>query len=153
MIYVDTSVIVKLYVREERSQDASDWLRAQNRAMPLTPFHELEIINAIKLKQFRKEMTEEEAELVLTRLTEHEKIGVFYRPQFQWADVFSLAIDLSRKHTGSIGSRSLDVLHVASAFSLSVDGFLTFDEKQSKLAVAAGLEVVEIVFDKQIPLN
>jgi len=141
MIYVDTSVIVKLYIKEEYSREASNWLRKQGRAIPLTPFHELEFTNAVKLKQFRNEMTGEEAEVVLKRFHEHERRGVFYRPQMHWADAFTLAIDLSRTQTESIGSRSLDVIHVASALAMSADGFITLDERQSNLAVKAGLKV------------
>ena len=141
MSYVDTSVMVKLYFKEEYSREASNWLRKQGRAIPLTPFHELEFTNAIKLKRFRKEMAKEEAEIVLKRFHEHERRGVFYRPQFHWADVFSLAIDLSRTHTERIGARSLDVIHVASALAMDADGFTTFDQRQSKLAVNAGLRI------------
>jgi predicted nucleic acid-binding protein len=141
MIYVDTSVIVKLYVREDYSLDASNWVKAENRAIPLTPFHELELTNALNLKRFRREMTEEESKLILKRLNEHESRGVFYRPQIHWANIFACAIDLSRRHTGKLGSRSLDILHVALALSLKTDGFLTFDERQSKLAAAAGLRL------------
>jgi predicted nucleic acid-binding protein len=36
MIYVDTSVIVKLYIREEHSREASEWLRKNNEAIPLS---------------------------------------------------------------------------------------------------------------------
>lgn len=141
MIYVDTSVIVKLYFREEFSFEASNWIRKRSRAIPLTPFHELEFTNAVKLKRFRKEMTKEEAETVIARFHEHEKRAVFYRPQIDWADTFGLAIDLSRTHTEKIGARSLDVIHVASALALGADGFTTLDQKQSKLAANAGLRI------------
>jgi predicted nucleic acid-binding protein len=95
----------------------------------------------MKLKPFRNEMTKNEAEIILKRIDEHERKGVFYRPQINWAGTFSLAIELSRKHTGSIGARSLDVLHVALALSLRMDDFLTFDERQFRMAAAAGLRV------------
>ena len=141
MIYVDTSAIVKLYVREEYSRNVSNWLREQDEAIPLTPFHELELTNAIRLKQFRCELTKEEGERVLARVNEHESKGVFFRPQIQWTHALALAIHLSRKHTEAIGSRSLDIIHVASALSMRADRLVTFDERQSKLAAAAGLKV------------
>jgi len=115
VVYVDTSVIVKLYVKEEYSRDASDWLRKNNEAIPLTSFHELELINAIHLKQFRTEITSDEIRQILTRLEEHEVIGIYYRPQLDWTAIFVRAIDLSKKHSANIGSRSLDIFHVASA--------------------------------------
>lgn len=46
MVYVDTSAIVKLYVREEYLRGVSEWVRTRNESIPLTPRHELEFINA-----------------------------------------------------------------------------------------------------------
>ena len=59
MLYVDTSVIVKLYIKEEYSLEISHWIRENNEAIPLTRFHELEFTNTLYLKQFRTEMTNE----------------------------------------------------------------------------------------------
>jgi len=140
MIYVDTSAIVKLYVREDRSSEASAWLRKRNQAIPFTALHQLELTNAVKLKQFRAEISKEEAAMILKRLDEHEAKGVFYRPRLDWAAAYALAIDLSKKHTGKIAAGSLDALHVACALSIGAAILLTFDERQTKLAVAAGLE-------------
>ena len=145
MVYVDTSVIVKLYVKEEYSRDASDWLRKNNEAIPLTSFHELEFINAIHLKQFRTEITLDESRLIMSRFEEHEKSGVYYRPQLDWSAIFIHAIDLSKKHSASIGSRSLDILHVASALLINADRFLTLDDRQTKLATLAGLKIENIM--------
>ena len=144
MVYVDTSVIVKLYIKEEYSRDTSSWLKENNEALPLTSFHELELINAIHSKQFRAEITLDETRLVMSRFEEHEKSGIYYRPQLDWAAVFIHAIDLSKKHSSSIGSRSLDILHVASALSIKADRFLTLDDRQTKLAALAGLKIENI---------
>lgn len=141
MIYVDTSVVVKLYVREAFSLNVSNWIRKNNEAMPLTPFHELEFKNAIHLKRFRKEMTAEEVESIMTRFDDHEAKGVYYRPMFEWSEVFNTALHLTKMSTGQIGCRSLSLLHVASALTLRADRFLTFDEKQARLAKLAGLKI------------
>jgi predicted nucleic acid-binding protein len=144
VIYVDTSVIVKLYFKEEYSRDASNWLKENNEAIPLTSFHELELINAINLKQFRTEITPDETRLILSRFEEHEISGIYYRPQLDWSAIFIHAIDLSKKHSASIGSRSLDILHVASALSISADRYLTLDDRQTRLAALAGLKIENI---------
>ena len=141
MVYVDTSVIVKLYIKEEYSQESSNWLKENNEAIPLTSFHELELINAIHLKQFRAEITSDETRLILSRFEEHEKSGIYYRPQLDWSAIFINAIDLSKKHSASIGSRSLDILHVASALSINADRFLTLDDRQTRLAALTGLKM------------
>jgi predicted nucleic acid-binding protein len=142
MVYVDTSVIVKLYILETHSREASAWISANNEAIPITIFHELEFSNAIKLKQFRNEMSNRQAEIVFQRFSKHEKEGVYYHPQINWSDVFTRSLALSKIHTKTIGSRSLDVIHVASALSMGADKFFTFDEKQSKLAASANLKNV-----------
>jgi predicted nucleic acid-binding protein len=144
VVYVDTSVIVKLYIREEYSRAASVWLKKNNEAIPLTSLHELELIKAIHLKQFRTEITPKETRLIMSRFAEHETGGIYYRPRSDWSEIFSYAIDLSKKHTASIGSRSLDILHVASALSINADRFLTLDERQAKLAILAGLQIETI---------
>ena len=144
MVYVDTSVIVKLYIKEEYSQESSNWLKENNEAIPLTSFHELELINAIHLKQFRAEVTSDETHLILSRFEEHEKSGIYYRPQLDWSAIFIHAIDLSKKHSASIGSRSLDILHVASALSINADRFLTLDDRQTGLAKLADLKIEDI---------
>jgi len=141
MLYVDTSVIVKLFVKEEHSLDASNWLRKNNEAIPLTVFHELEFNNAINLKEYRSEISADETRLIMARFAEHESKGVFYRPQISWADSFKYAVDLSRKHTKKTGSRAFDILHVASALSIKADRFLSFHERQSKLASIAGMRI------------
>ncbi|MGA1842344.1 MAG: type II toxin-antitoxin system VapC family toxin [bacterium] len=141
MFYLDTTVIVKLYIKEAYSREVSNWLRENNESIPLTKLHELEFINALQLKQFRDEVTADEIRLILSRFEDHEKKGIYYRPIIDWTNIFLNAIDLSKNHTGNIGSRSLDILHVASALSLQGDQFLTFDGRQSKLASNAGLKV------------
>jgi predicted nucleic acid-binding protein len=145
LIYIDTSVIVKLYIREDYSREISDWLKANNEAIPLTRFHELEFSNAIQLKQFRAEISAEKVSIVISKFDEHEKKGIFYRPQINWPDTLSQAIDLSKKHSKSLGTRSLDIIHVASALKIKADRFLTLDERQSELASVAGLKIEKVI--------
>jgi len=144
VVYVDTSVIVKLYIREEYSRGASAWLKKNNEAVPLTSVHELELINAIHHKQFRAEITPDETHLIMSRFESHETSGIYYRPQLDWSAIFSHAIDLSKMHSAELGSRSLDILHVASALSMNADRFLTLDDRQTRIAARAGLQIETI---------
>jgi predicted nucleic acid-binding protein len=48
---------------------------------------------------------------------------------------------LSAAHSEKLGTRSLDILHVASALVLGSVSFLTFDRRQAALARVAGLKV------------
>lgn len=144
MLYVDTSAIVKLYVREDYSQNVSAWLRENDQAIPWTAFHELEFTNAVHLKEFREEITSKQSRLIKTSFTEHEERGVYFRPELAWAEAFGRAIDLTTQYTARTGARSLDILHVASALLLGADTFLTFDERQSQLAARERLRIVQI---------
>ncbi len=141
MLYADTSIIVKLYIKEKHSFEVSNWLRENDRAIPLTRFHELEFTNAIFLKQFRMEITDDQVRLILGKFNEHQTRGVYYHPQINWTDTLNIAIDLAHSHTSNTGSRSLDILHVASALAVKANRFLTLDDRQSELASAAGLKV------------
>jgi predicted nucleic acid-binding protein len=127
------------------SREISNRLKANNEAIPLTNFHELEFNNAIRLKQFRAEISEAEVLLIISKFNEHENKGIFYRPQLDWPNIFTRAIDLSQNHSKALGTRSLDILHVASALSIKADRFLTLDNKQSELANLAGLRTENII--------
>ena len=149
MVYVDTSAIVKLYVKEAYSREVSHWIRANDEAIPLTRLHELEFANALSLKRFRHEMSAEQQRVVSARLDAHLGAGIFFRPPCSWSDAWGAALDLSRQHTDRIGSRSLVILHVALARVLEAERFLTFDERQAELCVACGLQ--RVVLGSQAP--
>ncbi len=141
MVYLDTSVIIKLYVKEKYSIKVETKIKRNDESIPLTSFHQVEFVNALNLKRYRKEISAEEVQTVLARFDRHESIGVYYRPSVNWSDIFQKAIELSLTHTSKAGSRSLDILHVATAVSLKADRFFSFDERQSKLASLSGLEI------------
>ena len=52
---------------------------------------------------------------------------------------FQKARQLIKQHTARLGTRTLDLLHVAAALVVGAETFLTFDDKQRKLAEACGL--------------
>lgn len=55
-------------------------------------------------------------------------------------NAFELCAELARRHGPKLGMRTLDTLHVACALELKADRFWTFDERQAKLAKAAGIK-------------
>ena len=54
--------------------------------------------------------------------------------------MWETSIDLARRFGPTLGVRTLDSLHVACALELRAQKFWTFDERQAKLAEAAGLD-------------
>ena len=149
MIYIDTSAIVKLYIKEPDSRDVSKWIKKNNEPIPYTRLTEMELINALKLKEFRKEIHTDDFDKICLKLQEHEERGVYYRPPIDWPVIYTLALDLSKAHTSNIGSRSLDILHVAAALFLKADRILTFDERQAQLAAIAGINVINRNLDRK----
>lgn len=100
----------------------------------------IEVTNAIELRAFRKERTSREVSASIEAFDTDIQAGIFAClpvPPSAW----DMALKLSRNHTAKIGTRSLDILHVASALAFKASAFLTFDRNQAKLARAAGLEL------------
>jgi predicted nucleic acid-binding protein len=98
----------------------------------LTPFHRLEFRSAVELRLFRKEITKGQAARVLTQFV--DDLDSVYAVSDLPHDIFSHAYDLAAQHTARLGTRSLDILHVALAQALEAAEFWTFDQRQSRLA-------------------
>ena len=56
------------------------------------------------------------------------------------ATAFEVCIEIARLYTPRLGTRTIDTLHVAAALELGAERFWTFDDRQKKLAKAAGLK-------------
>lgn len=140
-VYVDTGIVAKLYCLEATSPEASRLVARYRAPLPYTQFHELELRNALRLKAFRGEISAPELSIALQRWDEDVANGVWRRPAYALADVFVTAETLSAAHTAHTGCRTLDVLHVAAAVVLRAAEFVTWDERQARLAHAAGLRV------------
>lgn len=145
MTYVDTSAMVKLYYPEPESDCVSTWVREQDHALLYSRLHEIELRNALALKVFRGELEAVGKTEIAHALADDLRSDVLTRPVLDWENVFSVAVRLSETHTAKIGSRSLDLLHVAAAVACGCRGFLTFDDRQRTLAAAAGLELVDVM--------
>jgi predicted nucleic acid-binding protein len=69
------------------------------------------------------------------------KAGLYRHAAVDWAEVHQIGERLALQHTVKGGSRSFDILHIATALHLGATEFLTFDGNQKKLAEAEGLVV------------
>ena len=107
----------------------------------LTSFGELELMNALHLRWYRRELTRSRAKQALA-LFQHDIVSGVYFLKPLAATVFERALRLSRKQTFRLGTRTLDVLHVASALEFRAKTFYTFDRRQGGLAHACGLTVL-----------
>lgn len=140
--YCDTGVLVKSYIFESNSPEAVALLETAGTPLLCSHFHEIEIPNAIRLKRFRREITPEQESRALRAFQSDWETGHLARPDYDLADVFLRAATLSAKHSGVLGTRSLDLLHVAAALEAGCEMFVSFDERQRKAAVKEGLKVL-----------
>ncbi len=106
----------------------------------ITPLGELELANAFQLRRFRKEIGNREARAAWAAFHADLRNGVVLMRDIP-EDGFSYALRLVQKWTAKLGTRSLDIIHIAAATALRSDTFLTFDERQRKLARAARLAI------------
>jgi predicted nucleic acid-binding protein len=104
----------------------------------LTPIGELELMNALAMRAFRKEATATEIKRAQSQLREHIHSGVFALEAVP-PTICERAKQISQKRTSSLGLRTLDILHVASALLLHAEEFWTFDKRQANAARAEGL--------------
>ena len=105
-----------------------------------TPLHECEITHALYNYAFRKELTLDQVN-VLYGLFELEKGSLWVRTAIP-PQAYEFAIDLAKEYAPKLGVRTLDTLHVSSAILLNAEAFSSFDERQSKLAKAEGLNLI-----------
>jgi len=143
--YADTGFLMSLYGRDTNSSRALALVARYKPVFFLTEFGEVEFTNAVERLLFSHRAgaywTLTEAQAVRERLEQHVSAGVFeLRPVP--SEAWQTAIRLSRQYTAKLGTRTLDVLHVALALNLRPDVFFTFDKRQWKLAKAVGMHAL-----------
>jgi predicted nucleic acid-binding protein len=136
--YADTSFLASLYIPDANSPEAAARMGRLRLPVIITPLGELELVNAFQLRRFRKEIEAAEVRAAYAAFRADLRGRVFVMRDLP-EDVFARALRLVQKWTAKLGTRSLDIIHVAAATALRSDTFLTFDDRQHKLARAAGL--------------
>jgi predicted nucleic acid-binding protein len=139
-VYADTSAFVSSFLKDVHSADVARRLVARPGLLWLTPLHRAEWTSAVAQHVFRRSISAQEAQIVFDAFARNRAAG-------QWVEValpplaFDIAVELSQRFTILFGTRALDTLHVAAALELGVKEFWTFEDRQSKLAQAVGLNV------------
>lgn len=139
--YADTSFLAALYVRDVHSGAAVAEQHRRRAPLPLIPLHGVELRNVVRLCVFQRRITARQARAALALLDEDLAAGVIASTEVSMTSLWARAGDLSTRHTARIGCRSLDILHVAAALELGATRFLTFDDRQARLARRAGLRI------------
>ncbi len=140
MNYADSSFLVALYLADDPKQGekADAFMASESQPVFFTPFNRVEVRNALRLSQWRGNVSAGNLQHAFARIDTDLRDGFLAHTPINHTEVYRLADELSAKHPGN---RTLDLLHVASALSLKARTFVTFDARQSALAKAAGLRI------------
>ena len=139
-VYADTSFLVSLYVLDANSERAAAHMQQAKLPILLTTFGELELTNAISLRLFRHELSPSKVKAAHALIHKDQADGVLLSKPLPTSN-FEKAMQMARRRTPQLGTRTLDILHVASALELKAEMFYTFDHNQARLARAEGLTV------------
>jgi predicted nucleic acid-binding protein len=71
-----------------------------------------------------------------------QKEGILVEYEFDFKRVIASALELSERYTVTLGLRTFDILHVATALELEARVLASFDIRQRKLAASVGLKIL-----------
>ena len=142
--YADTGFICSVLAPDANTQIALRRMRKQALPLNWTWLHDLEFRNAMRLRVFRKELTQLEADRTIRLLLADLANGIFERLDPPLHLILTEAERLSAGYSANLGTRSLDILHIGAALVLGVDEFITFDKRQAALAKSVGFRVPKL---------
>jgi predicted nucleic acid-binding protein len=145
MIYLDSSLVVKLYVLEANSQAVIEFVGTRREPMVATRHLRLEVQTAIRQRVFDQNLAAAKARQAIFDFNRDAALRyVFEDPALDMHEVYGRALHLSRDWADTLGVRTLDILHVASALELRLGEFVTGDKRQAELAEKCGLIVTRL---------
>lgn len=139
---MDPSALLKLYLHEPESRKMASWRAKTRGPLPVTHHGRVELANGIALAAHRKLIDESTYEAAIADLDDDFEQGHYVQADLLWRAALKRASELSREHTRILGTRSLDVLHVACAIELGLRTFVSFDARQQSLVRAVGLRLL-----------
>jgi hypothetical protein len=130
--------VVSLYAPDVNSARAAVVAGGLTGPVLISSIVVLEVTNALELRVFRGQASRSNVVKAIHDLDTDTNQGVF-RVLPLPASAWDTACSLSRKHSATSGTRSIDILQVAAAIALKANTFLTFDRVQASLARAERL--------------
>jgi len=140
MLYLDTSALLKLHIREAGSETVQEKITSQDHPLPIWEIQEMELVNALRLKTYWKDITIEQAEHQIELFQDRRKRRLYYFPEIDRIALMKRFHQLS-KETTRLGCRTMDILHIACALEIGATQFITFDQRQKALAKESGLNL------------
>ena len=157
MIYADSSFIVRLVTSDLGSEEVTAQFRRLRRPqLAYSSFLSLEITNALNLQILARKTSTRSRErsaqvaqitAAASRLERMLERKLLFPVSYDWEECLRIAKELSNKYTPSLGTRTLDLIHLAAAIVLKAELFLTCDKKQARVAKAENREAVYVGLD------
>jgi predicted nucleic acid-binding protein len=140
MIYVDTSALVPVFIREPKSEAVISWFESAGERLAISEWSLVEFASAAAIKVRTGQAAANLAKQATVRVHEfarkHCTVAVPGREQFHRAA--ELAGD------GALKLRAGDALHLAIAESLNAQGIFCLDDAMIKSAKSLGMRVVTV---------
>ncbi len=138
--YADTSFLVALYLTDNFTPQASSYMAKNQQVLVFTELQSAEVRNAFRLRVAHKRSSSEEIFRALSNLDRDLGEGILEFTSINWPELFREYERISAKYTEQEAHRFADILHLASALTLRARIFLTFDQRQARLAKALGFK-------------
>lgn len=139
MVYVDTSALVPLFIREPKSDAVIDWIEASGEHLAISEWTLVEFASATAIKLRTGDVTSNLAKQAVARAHEfarkHCTIAIPGREDFRRAT--ELAGD------GELNLRAGDALHLVIAGGLNSPTLLCLDRQMCESARLLGMKVAE----------
>ncbi len=137
MVYIDTSALVPVFIREAKSEAVIGWLESSGERLAISEWSLVEFASAAAIKVRSGQVAPSFAKQSTARVREfaqrHCTVAVPGREEFRRAA--ELAGD------GSLKLRAGDALHLAIAESLGAQGILCLDDAMNASAKSLGMNV------------
>ena len=144
MIYLDSSYLAKLYIREHGSEDVERWLEAQPEQVVCCLHGRLEIVAAFKRQQREQRLTDSNVRAAARRLEAEEKAGAIC-----WLPIDPLLMSSACSHmqklTPTVFLRAADALHLACAADAGLKEIFSHDRHLLAAAPHFGLRGIDII--------
>ena len=144
MVYCDTSFLIS-YLNEDDENHSAARIMAGKFArhdFVICEVHQLELPAAMRAATHRRPggIPVALARRVINRFDRAVTGKMFLRKPVDMADAVAMARSLGESHGWKERHTTLDLWHLAAAWSQSAAAFLTFDQRQGKLARIVGLK-------------
>jgi predicted nucleic acid-binding protein len=143
IIYCDTSFLVSLFNEEDVHHPAARERAGQfaRHDFVLCEVHQLELPAAVRAATHRDSspIPEHVARRVINRFDRAKTSQLFLFKPVNMADSVSMARSLGEAHGWRQKHTAFDLWHLAAAWALSAGAFLTFDQRQKRIARLLGM--------------